>query len=123
MLKFGGASSLSIGQGLLPTSVQSSMTVIKGSTQDPLESIVKLGKTLPDTINQVHAGDGKLNVGFESFRLEDVPSKLSPGTRTEKIINGFLQDPILREENTELHERVCIARKILYHYISSTIIF
>ncbi|XP_057518611.1 uncharacterized protein LOC130799510 isoform X1 [Amaranthus tricolor] len=105
MLKFGGASSLSIGQGLLPTSVQSSMTVIKGSTQDPLESIVKLGKTLPDTSSQVHAGDGKLNVGFERFRLEDVPSKLSPGTRTEKIINGFLQDPILREENTELHER------------------
>ncbi|XP_056689188.1 uncharacterized protein [Spinacia oleracea] len=97
MMKFGVAPDLSIGQGLLPSSVQSSMTVVQG---DPLGSIAQFGKKTPNMNNQSPVTNGKGNTG-----IENVPSKLALGNRTEKLINGFLQDPVLRGEDTELHDR------------------
>lgn len=105
MMKFGVAPDLSIGQGLLPASMQSSMTVVQGAARDPLGSVAHFGKKIPDMKNQGPAGDGKVNTVIENFRSEDVHSKFSLGNRTEKLINGLLQDPVLRGENTELHER------------------
>ncbi|XP_021765804.1 uncharacterized protein LOC110730317 isoform X2 [Chenopodium quinoa] len=104
MMKFGVAPDLSIGQGLLPASVQSSMTAIQVSAQDPMGSIAQFGKKIPDVKNQ-DPPDGKVNLGIERFGSEDVPSKLSLGNRTEKLINGFLQDPVMIGENSELHDR------------------
>ncbi|XP_010677120.2 uncharacterized protein LOC104892814 isoform X1 [Beta vulgaris subsp. vulgaris] len=105
MMKFGATPDLSIGQGLLPASMQSSMTVVHGSAQDPLGSIAQFGKKIPDMKSQGPAGDGNAITRMENFRSEDVPSKLSFGTRTEKLINGLLQDPVLGGENSELLER------------------
>ncbi|XP_021768025.1 uncharacterized protein LOC110732398 isoform X2 [Chenopodium quinoa] len=105
MMKFGVAPDLSIGQGLLPASVQSSMTAIQGSARDPMESIAQFGKKIPGVNNQDPAGDGKVNLGIERFGSEDVPSKLPLKNRTEKLINGFLKDPLLSGENSELHDR------------------
>lgn len=107
MMKFGATPDLSIGQGLLPASMQSSMTVVHGSAQDPLGSIAQFGKKIPDMKSQGPAGDGNAITRMENFRSEDVPSKLCFGTRTEKLINGLLQDPVLGGENSELLERVC----------------
>uniref|UniRef100_A0A803L5L1 Uncharacterized protein n=1 Tax=Chenopodium quinoa TaxID=63459 RepID=A0A803L5L1_CHEQI len=113
MMKFGVAPDLSIGQGLLPASVQSSMTAIQGSARDPMESIAQFGKKIPGVNNQDPAGDGKVNLGIERFGSEDVPSKLPLKNRTEKLINGFLKDPLLSGENSELHDRVVKHQQVI----------
>ncbi|KAL2902998.1 5-formaminoimidazole-4-carboxamide-1-(beta)-D-ribofuranosyl 5'-monophosphate synthetase [Bienertia sinuspersici] len=105
MVKFGATPYLSIGQGLLPPSVQSGMTSVHGSSQDHYGSIAQFGKKISDMKIQGSAGDEKVNAGIENFRSEDATSKLSLDTRTDKVIDGFLQDPVLRGESSELSER------------------
>ncbi|KAL9242760.1 hypothetical protein vseg_016728 [Gypsophila vaccaria] len=103
MTKFGAGPDFSIGQGVLPPSMQSSLSIARGSFQDPSGSSSQIGKktpnmtTIQDTIinRKVHAGAG-------NFTADDMPSRLSVGSRTEKVINGLLQDPVLRGEDAEL---------------------
>ncbi|KAJ8451067.1 hypothetical protein Cgig2_026876 [Carnegiea gigantea] len=90
--------------GVLPASMQSSMSVIRGSSQDPLGSIAQFGKTIPDTMTKGSARDGIANTGIGYPTSEGAPLK-SFGTRTENIINSFMQDPVLRGEDTELLEK------------------
>ncbi|KAK9667964.1 hypothetical protein RND81_13G024300 [Saponaria officinalis] len=105
MTKFGAAPDLSIVQGVLPTSVQSGMNIARGSFQDSLGSTSQLGKkttnmTIQETLRNrtVHAGAGNLT-------SEDVLSNTSVGSRTEKLISGLLQDPVLRGDDTDVLTR------------------
>ncbi|KAL2903045.1 hypothetical protein RDABS01_028127 [Bienertia sinuspersici] len=84
MVKFGATPYLSIGQGLLPPSVQSGMTSVHGSSQDHYGSIAQFGKKISDMKIQGSAGDEKVNAGIENFRSEDATSKLSLDTRTDR---------------------------------------
>jgi len=102
MMRFGGNPNLPIGQGILPASMQSGMSVVQGSSQDPLGSIAQFGKKIPDTGS---AGGSQANTGIENFAAEGAPLKLF-GTRTENIINSFIQDPVLGGKDIELLEKV-----------------
>lgn len=104
MMKFGGNPSFPIGQGILPASMQSGMSVIRGSSQDPLGSIAHFGKKIPDASSQGSGGERKVNTGIGNFASEGTPVKPF-GTRTEKLIDSFLQDPVLRGKDTELLEK------------------
>lgn len=104
MMRFGGDPNLPIGQGVLPASMQSGMSVIRASSQDPLGSIAQFGKNIPDTMTKGSARDGIANTGIGYPTSEGAPLK-SFGTRTENIINSFMQDPVLRGKDTELLEK------------------
>ncbi|XP_074303745.1 uncharacterized protein LOC141638229 isoform X1 [Silene latifolia] len=105
MTKFGAAPDFSIGQGVLPASVQSGMNIAPVSAQDPLGSILQLGKKVPNVMNQDTLRNSKIHGGDGNLTSEDAPLSFSVGSRTEKLINGLLQDPVLRGVDTEIHAR------------------
>lgn len=107
MLKFGIAPNLPIGQGALPASLQSGMSMMNQSlNQNPVGSIMQLGTKLPEDTSQILPGYG--NIGSGST-YENMPSKGTPidspfGSRTEKVLSSFLQNPALKGEDTELND-------------------
>lgn len=47
----------------------------------------------------------------EHFTLQRMSSEKDPGSRSEKVINSFLQNPLLKnKEEVEVDEVVCIER-------------
>ncbi|KAH9777003.1 Dynamin [Citrus sinensis] len=86
MLKFGRASSPSISQSVLPTSLQSGMGIInEPSGQSSMGNIMQLATKMPEPASQ------------------STPVNTSFG-RTENVLSHFLQNPLLREEGVNLNE-------------------
>ncbi|GAY62148.1 hypothetical protein CUMW_215530 [Citrus unshiu] len=86
MLKFGRASSPSISQSVLPTSLQSGMGIInEPSGQSSMGNIMQLATKMPERASQ------------------STPVNASFG-RTENVLSHFLQNPLLREEGVNLNE-------------------
>ncbi|KAK9203408.1 hypothetical protein WN943_013662 [Citrus x changshan-huyou] len=86
MLKFGRASSPSISQSVLPTSLQSGMGIInEPSGQSSMGNIMQLATKMPERASQ------------------STPVNTSFG-RTENVLSHFLQNPLLREEGVNLNE-------------------
>ncbi|KAA8522175.1 hypothetical protein F0562_012848 [Nyssa sinensis] len=97
MKKFGLSPNLSLGQGMLPASLQSGMSMInEPSIQNPMGSIMQLATKVPDASN---AGST-----YETFASNSPPIDSSYGSRTEKVIGNFLQNPILKDEDSKLNE-------------------
>ncbi|KAI8534626.1 hypothetical protein RHMOL_Rhmol10G0105000 [Rhododendron molle] len=102
MMKFGIAPNLSLDQGLIPASLQSS---IMPSNQNPVGSIMQLATQAPDHTSQSFATGGNLSAGsFETFASKKPPLKPSYGSRTEEVIGSFLRNPLLGDEGSELNE-------------------
>lgn len=96
MLKFGRASSPSISQSVLPTSLQSGMGIInEPSGQSSMGNIMQLATKMPERASQ------------------STPVNTSFG-RTENVLSHFLQNPLLREEGVNLNEVVCIVSILQY---------
>lgn len=96
MLKFGRASSPSISQSVLPTSLQSGMGIInEPSGQSSMGNIMQLATKMPEPASQ------------------STPVNTSFG-RTENVLSHFLQNPLLREEGVNLNEVVCIVSILQY---------
>ncbi|KAK9275217.1 hypothetical protein L1049_022479 [Liquidambar formosana] len=101
MMKFG------IAPNILPGSLQSGMNIMnEPSMQNPVGSMMQLATTVPNPTFQGQPGGGNLNMGstYESFASKGTPLDTSFGNRTEKVISSFLQNPALREENTNRNE-------------------
>lgn len=101
MIKLGIAPNLSIGQGALPMSLQSGMSMLtESSIQNPLGNITQLARKLPDQTSQ------SLYVSSHSSSESSTSkgSDTSFGSRTEKVISSFLQNPILKEDGTDINE-------------------
>ncbi|KAI3973743.1 hypothetical protein MKX01_031163 [Papaver californicum] len=104
MMKVGTVPGLSMGQSMLPPSLQSSLGAMsETSVQNPLGNITSLtSKTLEHTA-QVQTKDGSLAIGsaYKHNAPKGLPSETSFG-RTEKVISSFLQNPAFRgDEDNE----------------------
>lgn len=104
MTKFGVFPNLSISQGALPSSLQRGVSLVtEPSSQNKLGSITQLATKLPDQTSQSLLGYG--NTG--NFTSKTTPADTSFGSRTEKVLSSFLQNPILKGDDTDLIEEVC----------------
>lgn len=109
MLKFGIAPNLPIGQGALPVSLQGGMSMVNQSLgQNPMGSAMQLGTKGPEGTHQ--GLPGYENIGSVlSYNLasKGTPTDTPFSSRTEKVISGFLQNPVLKgEEETKLNNLV-----------------
>ncbi|KAB1216021.1 hypothetical protein CJ030_MR4G008905 [Morella rubra] len=108
MLKFGVAPNLPIGQGVLPASMQSGISMMNQSiNQNPVGSIMELGTKLPGDTSQGLPGYGNISSGstYENFASQGTPTD-APFGRTERVIHSFLQNPVLEGEGTKLNGMV-----------------
>ncbi|CAK7356290.1 unnamed protein product [Dovyalis caffra] len=107
MTKLGLAPNLSIGQGALPMSLQSGMSMAnESSVQNPLGSIAQLATKFPDQTSQGLYGYGNVSSHSSDESSTSKGSLLdnSFGSRTEKVISSFLQNPILKDDGTNINE-------------------
>lgn len=107
MRKFGIASNLPVGQGALPVSFQSGMSMMNQSfSQNPMGSIMQLATKLPEDTSQILPGYGNIGSGstYENMASNGTPIDSPFGSRTEKVLSSFLQNPALKGEDTELND-------------------
>lgn len=106
MNKFGISSNLPFNEGAFPASFQSGMTTTnEPSIQGPHGKLKQLLPNLPDTTSQGLPGLGNTSRGSAYQKLSsESPNETSFGTRTEKVLNSFLQNPLLKEDETNLSE-------------------
>ncbi|PNX99068.1 hypothetical protein L195_g022329, partial [Trifolium pratense] len=112
MMKFGLTPSLPFSPGAFPTSLQSATsTAIPGS-------MMQLATKSADQLSQGLAGSQPMNIGsaFDKTALKDTAADTTYGTRTEKVLNNFLQNPLLKGEgggSSEAAGRLQTENKIL----------
>ncbi|EOY24214.1 Dynamin-like 120 kDa protein, putative isoform 1 [Theobroma cacao] len=108
MMKFGMAPKLPFSEGSFPVSFQSSLTTRNEPyIQSPLGNMKQMVTKLPDPTSQ--GLPGPANVGRDSAyeKLSSkYPTETSYGSRTEKVLSSFLQNPVLKEDKTSLNELV-----------------
>ncbi|EXC02071.1 hypothetical protein L484_024036 [Morus notabilis] len=107
MMKFGMSPNLPIGQGALPSSLQGGMSMVNNlSTQNPMGSMMQLATKLPDQLSQGLPGYENKSAGTNYGNITSTtPSNDAAfGTRTEKVLSSFLQNPIVKGEGRELNE-------------------
>ncbi|XP_057978772.1 uncharacterized protein LOC131165098 [Malania oleifera] len=104
MMKFGIAPNLSIGQGVLPVSLQGVRSLTsEPSNQNPMGSFMQLATKIPEYSSQALPKDGNLSVvSTETSASKSTPIGISVGNQSEKVISSFLQNPVLKEENNDL---------------------
>ncbi|GFQ00071.1 mitochondrial inner membrane protein oxa1 [Phtheirospermum japonicum] len=92
-------STLSINEATLKTSLQTGTSMVKEpSPENPAGSISPLVKTLSNgTFN------GNIRDGSSEPKSASVNTQYS--RRTEKVLNNFLTNPLLKEERSPLHEQ------------------
>lgn len=103
MKKLGNNPSLPITQGAGPVSLQSAMSMTNATAQHPIASIEKLAKEVPETVPRNLSGYGNVSKGSP---VGNAVSSRSFGSRTEKVIDSFLQNPVFRGGDTELRNEV-----------------
>lgn len=99
MMKFGVTPNLPFGQGALPTSLQSGLGTVN-SNQISAGSMMQLATKGADQIPQGLAGSQPLQIGsaFENTALKGKVTDSTYGSRTEKVLSNFLQNPVLKGE-------------------------
>nr|XP_048324639.1 uncharacterized protein LOC125420993 [Ziziphus jujuba var. spinosa] len=83
------------------------MNIINASsTQNPMGSIMQLATKQTDDTSQGMLGHGNNTTGsvHENFMSKNTSADSPFGSRTEKIINSFLQNPVLKGEENETNE-------------------
>ncbi|KAM1787568.1 uncharacterized protein LOC126626668 [Malus sylvestris] len=97
MTKFGISPNLAIGQGTLPSSLQSAIGNVNDQSQNSMGSSMPLSTKPPDHTSQSLPGYGNNGTGS--------PVDTPFGSRTEKVLSSFLQSPLLKgEEDSEPNE-------------------
>ena len=114
MMKFGMAPNFSIGQGA-PSKGTSMINSLSG--QNPMGSIMQLATKLPDQSAQgVHGFENKSAGTYYGNILSKTTSDDTPfATRSEKVLDRFLQNPILKGEGRELNE--VVRREFMSSYV------
>lgn len=97
MTKFGISPNLAIGQGTLPSSLQSAIGNVNDQSQNSMGSSMPLSTKPPDHTSQSLPGYGNNGTGS--------PVDTPFGSQTEKVLSSFLQSPLLKgEEDSEPNE-------------------
>lgn len=112
MTKFGMAPNLSIGQRAFPASLQGGLNMTNmPSNANQIRNPMQLTPKLPGSISSGLPGLGTMGLGssHESFSATSFPEDSDPSvtSRTEKVLNNFLQNPVLKQEDSELNDLVC----------------
>ncbi|XP_004148359.1 uncharacterized protein LOC101209798 isoform X1 [Cucumis sativus] len=103
MTKLENNPSLPISQGAIPVSLQSASSITNASENEhPIASIRKIAKEVPGTAPE----DLSAYLDTKGSTLQNALSSRSYGTRTEKVIDSFLQNPVFKGEDTELKDEV-----------------
>ncbi|KAF8032707.1 hypothetical protein BT93_D1587 [Corymbia citriodora subsp. variegata] len=106
MTKFGMAPNLSIGQGAFPASLQGGLNLPSNANQ--IGNPMQLSPKLPGSISPGLPGLGTMGLGSsqESYSSTSIPENSDPSntSRTEKVLNNFLQNPVLKQEDSELND-------------------
>ncbi|XP_022732268.1 uncharacterized protein LOC111286514 isoform X2 [Durio zibethinus] len=108
MVKLGMAPNLPFSEGAFPVSIQSALTTTnEPSIQSPRGNMKQMVSKVQDPISQSLHGPGNMSSGsaYEKFSSKS-PTKTSFGSQTEKVLNSFLQNPVLKEDETSLNELV-----------------
>ncbi|XP_052171223.1 uncharacterized protein LOC127787292 isoform X3 [Diospyros lotus] len=116
MMKFGITPNLPLDQGLIPASLQGGMI---SSNQNPVGNIMQLATTAPEHATQGLTRDGNSSSDSSSFTSNKPPGDPSYGSRTEKVISDFLQNPILKRDNepNELGGRLLKTENSMLHMV------
>ncbi|KAH0974118.1 hypothetical protein GBA52_016017 [Prunus armeniaca] len=107
MVKFGVAPNLAIGQGAIPSSLQRAIGIVNDpSSQNPMGSSMQLATKPPDHKSQGLPGYGNTGTAsaYENFTSKGSPVDTPFGSRTEKVLSSFLQNPVLKGEESEPNE-------------------
>ncbi|AES94332.1 hypothetical protein MtrunA17_Chr5g0399691 [Medicago truncatula] len=112
MIKFGITPSLPFNLGVLPASLQSATGAVSSG------SVTQLAAKSADQLSQGLAGTQPMNIGlaFDKTAVKDTSVDSTYGSRTEKVLNNFLQNPLLKGEGggpTESAGRLIAENKIL----------
>lgn len=112
MLKFGITPSLPFNPGVLPASLQSATGAVSSG------SVTQLAAKSADQLSQGLAGTQPMNIGlaFDKTAVKDTSVDSTYGSRTEKVLNNFLQNPLLKGEGggpSESAGRLIAENKIL----------
>ncbi|KAF7828471.1 hypothetical protein G2W53_019635 [Senna tora] len=98
MMKFGITPNLPFGQGALPTSLQSGIGMTNvASNQTSMGNMMQLAKKQVDQASQSLTGSQPMQTGSVS---EGNTVDSTYGSRTEKVLNNFLQNPLLKGEDS-----------------------
>lgn len=102
MMKFG------ISQGAIPPSLQSAVSTVN-TNQSSAGNMMQLPTKSADQVSQGLSGSLPVQIGsdFENTPLRGNAVDSAFGSRTEKVISNFLQNPILKGEGGGLDEAVC----------------
>ncbi|XP_039060382.1 uncharacterized protein LOC120204358 isoform X2 [Hibiscus syriacus] len=105
MMKFGMASNSPFSEGAFPASFQRALTTTNEPSQNPFGNMKHIVSKLADPTSQGLHGHGIMSRGsaYENESPKS-PAETSFGTRTEKVLNSFLQNPVLKEDGTGLNE-------------------
>ncbi|KAJ8543524.1 hypothetical protein K7X08_006047 [Anisodus acutangulus] len=124
MMKSGmSTTGLSIGQGILPASLQAGMKTVNGaSIQNPLGIANPLEVKVPHSSSPGLLTDRNINspssIENETSRANISSSNASYSSRTEKVISNFLQSPLVKDEDSstanELSERLRSENNLLH---------
>ncbi|XP_058085719.1 uncharacterized protein LOC131233130 isoform X2 [Magnolia sinica] len=100
----------SVSQSIIPGSLQSSMNMTTGTSDGNVQKTVRNAMQLT-TKSTESASYGVRDEGlhedfkYESFALKGSPSETPLGSRSEKVISSFLQNPALKNgDETEIGE-------------------
>ncbi|KAF8032711.1 hypothetical protein BT93_D1587 [Corymbia citriodora subsp. variegata] len=115
MTKFGMAPNLSIGQGAFPASLQGGLNLPSNANQ--IGNPMQLSPKLPGSISPGLPGLGTMGLGSsqESYSSTSIPENSDPSntSRTEKVLNNFLQNPVLKQEDSELNDLVLKHQQVI----------
>ncbi|XWS49674.1 hypothetical protein CRYUN_Cryun12cG0023300 [Craigia yunnanensis] len=117
MMKFGMAPNLPFSEGTFPVSFQSGLTTTNElSIENPLGNMKQMVSKLPDPTSQSLHGPGNMSRGsaYEKNSSKSL-TETSFGSQTEQVLNSFLQNPVLKEDETSLNELVCKDTFMLVH--------
>ncbi|MBA0582860.1 hypothetical protein Gorai_024991 [Gossypium raimondii] len=101
MMKFRKAPGLPFIGGAFPVSFRSGWTTTNEPSRNPLGNMNQIVSKLADSTSQGLPGPGITSRG-STF-----------GTRTEKVLSSFLQNPVFNEDETSQNELVCKATFML----------
>ncbi|GMI63958.1 hypothetical protein like AT4G17540 [Hibiscus trionum] len=105
MMKFGMASNSPFSEGAFHTALQSGLTTTNEPSQNPFGNMKHIVSKLADPTSQGLPGPGIMSRCSASEKNSPKsPTDTSFGTRTEKVLNSFLQNPVLKEDGTDLNE-------------------
>ncbi|KAK7307758.1 hypothetical protein VNO77_41104 [Canavalia gladiata] len=99
MTKFGLSPSLPFSQDSFPPSLQSAVSTIN-TNQISAGSTKQLATKSADLVSQGLAGSQPMKIGsdFENTPLGGIAADSTFGSRTEKVISSFVQNPLLKGE-------------------------